>query len=171
MSEITASSGMSASIILEANMTGYSQIKHKTNDRVVNKTFPHLNSTDLQSGNAVKGLSGQFGSGDGDWRLSIESSLNFDAYAYMRTSNGFLTSIHDVWWHSSVDMQRTTASRCDSASSIATSPTIDAKMPKATPVRRWSRATLPATPSACSCLSLCEGRGLPAPGRVRDENT
>lgn len=49
----------------------------------------NLNSTDLQSRNAVKSLSGQFGSGDGDWRLSIESSLNFDAYAYMRTSNGF----------------------------------------------------------------------------------
>jgi len=55
-----------------------------------------ITSTDLQEGNAGKGLINAFGNGSGDWRLTIESSLNFDVNAYMRTSNGFLTSIHDV---------------------------------------------------------------------------
>jgi len=55
-----------------------------------------INSSDLQDGNASKGLIGAFGSGSGDWRLTIESSLDFDVNSYMRTSSGFLTSIHDV---------------------------------------------------------------------------
>ena len=56
----------------------------------------HFNSNDLESGNPEKGLSGGTGPGDGDWRLEIDSGLALTALSYMRTADGFLTSLHDV---------------------------------------------------------------------------
>ena len=56
----------------------------------------HFNSSDLELGNAAKGLSGNTGTGVGDWRLSLESHLDIEVLAYVRTADGFLTSIHDV---------------------------------------------------------------------------
>ncbi|MDE2906700.1 MAG: leucine-rich repeat protein [Acidobacteriota bacterium] len=56
----------------------------------------HFNSEDLASGNAAKGLSAGVGSGQGDWRLSFESDLDIDVLSYVRTTDGFLTSMHDV---------------------------------------------------------------------------
>ena len=57
----------------------------------------HFNSTDLEMGNADKGLSAGVGSGDGAWRLSLESDLEVEVLAYIRTtSDGFLTSMHDT---------------------------------------------------------------------------
>ena len=56
----------------------------------------HFNSTDLERGNAAKGLAGSTGSGVGDWRLSLESDLDIEVLAYVRTADGFLTSMHDV---------------------------------------------------------------------------
>ncbi len=56
----------------------------------------HFNSGDLEQGNANKGLSAGTGSGNGDWRLTLTSDLNIEALAYIRTGDGFLTSMHDV---------------------------------------------------------------------------
>ena len=32
----------------------------------------------------------------GDWRLDLSSELDIDVLAYIRTTDGFLTSMHDV---------------------------------------------------------------------------
>ena len=56
----------------------------------------HFNSSDLQDGNPEKGLSGGVGSGEGDWRLLLDSELDFEALSYIRTEDGFLTAMHDV---------------------------------------------------------------------------
>ena len=56
----------------------------------------HFNSDDLELGNSGKGLTGSTGPGVGDWRLVLSSALEIDVLAYIRTSDGFLTSMHDV---------------------------------------------------------------------------
>ena len=56
----------------------------------------HFNSNDLELGNAEKGLSGSTGAGVGDWRLDLSSELDIQVLAYIRTTDGFLTSMHDV---------------------------------------------------------------------------
>ena len=56
----------------------------------------HLNSGDLEQGNAGKGLSAGLGDGEGDWRLELTTELDIEPLAYIRTSAGFLTSMHDV---------------------------------------------------------------------------
>ena len=56
----------------------------------------HFNSYDLEMGNEDKGLSGGVGSGTGDWRLLLQSTLNLEVLAYVRTQDGFLTAMHDV---------------------------------------------------------------------------
>ena len=56
----------------------------------------HFNSDDLEYGNSDKGLSGGIGAGTGDWRLELSSELDLEVLAYIRTSDGFLTAMHDV---------------------------------------------------------------------------
>ncbi|MYE81764.1 MAG: leucine-rich repeat protein [Gammaproteobacteria bacterium] len=56
----------------------------------------HFNSGDLEAGNAGKGLTEGIGSGQGDWRLTLESDLDIEVLSYIRTRDGFLTSMHDV---------------------------------------------------------------------------
>ena len=59
----------------------------------------HFNSADLENGNAgnaKKGLSDGIGPGDGHWRLELASDLDFQAFAYLRTADGFLASVHDL---------------------------------------------------------------------------
>ena len=56
----------------------------------------HFNSVDLESGNANKGLSGGLGDGTGDWRLELESTLDIEVLGYVRTADGFVTSVHDL---------------------------------------------------------------------------
>ena len=56
----------------------------------------HFNSDELEQGNAAKGLSGGVGDGEGDWRLELTSELDIEPLAYIRTIDGFLTSMHDV---------------------------------------------------------------------------
>ena len=56
----------------------------------------HLNSDDWEFGNTEKSLAGAAGAGEGSWRLAFESSLDLAVSAYVRTSDGFLTSIHDL---------------------------------------------------------------------------
>ena len=57
----------------------------------------HFNSEALEQGDTGRGLSGGIGSGEGNWRLILETDLDIEALAYIRTpADGFLTSIHDV---------------------------------------------------------------------------
>ena len=56
----------------------------------------HFNSDDLEEGNAGKGLEGATGPpGSGDWRLELSSTLELEVLSYIRTEDGFLTSMHD----------------------------------------------------------------------------
>ena len=56
----------------------------------------HFNSGDLEEGNASKGLFRGVGDGNGNWRLELTTALEIEARAYIRTVDGFLTSIHEV---------------------------------------------------------------------------
>ena len=61
------------------------------------KKTRHFNSDDLRDGNAEKGLSGGVGSGQGNWRLELETHLDIEPLAYSRPKGeGFVTSTHDV---------------------------------------------------------------------------
>ena len=55
----------------------------------------HFNSNDLENGNFRKGLSRGTGVGPQDWRLRLWSN-DIQALAYIRTADGFLTSMHDL---------------------------------------------------------------------------
>ena len=56
----------------------------------------HFNSDDLERGASSKGLHGGVGDGTGMWRLELETALNINALAYIRTSDGFVTSMHQL---------------------------------------------------------------------------
>ena len=56
----------------------------------------HFNSDDLEQGSPQKGLSGATGAGEGDWRLELTSDLEIEVLSYIRTTDGFLTAMHDV---------------------------------------------------------------------------
>ena len=61
------------------------------------KDTVHFDSRDLELGNEAKGLSGGVGDGEGDWRLELDSEeLDLEALAYIRTPDGFVTSMHEV---------------------------------------------------------------------------
>ena len=59
----------------------------------------HINSGDLEDGNPDKGLAGATGPGVGRWRLEVASPLDLEVLAYVRTDDGFVTSMHDVVPH------------------------------------------------------------------------
>ena len=63
------------------------------------KQTRHFNSNDLEDGNLSKGLSGGIGDGTGNWRVELETELDIEHLAYIRTPDGFLTSIHAVAAH------------------------------------------------------------------------
>ena len=56
----------------------------------------HFNSEDLEFGNTDKRLSGSTGAGTGHWRLELSSDADIEVLSYVRTTDGFLTSMHDV---------------------------------------------------------------------------
>ena len=56
----------------------------------------HFNSKDLEAGNAAKGLPDGVGAGQGDWRLVLDSDLDFEVLSYIRTADGFLAAMHDT---------------------------------------------------------------------------
>ena len=67
----------------------------------------HFNSDDLERGNPAKGISGSTGDGTGDWRLEVRTNLQIvGPLVYARTSDGFLTSIHDTVRGSGEDGRR-----------------------------------------------------------------
>jgi len=51
---------------------------------------------DLESGNSEVGLRGGTGPGQGDWRLDVSGAMEFEALAYVRDADGFLTSMNAV---------------------------------------------------------------------------
>ena len=53
-------------------------------------------ATDLQSGNATKGLSGGIGADVGDARLEIETDLRIVPLAFVRAADGTLSAMHDT---------------------------------------------------------------------------
>ena len=55
-----------------------------------------FNSNDLERGNPDKGLTGGVGAGTGDWRLVLTADVAVDVYAYVRHTDGFVTSMHDA---------------------------------------------------------------------------
>ena len=56
----------------------------------------HFDSNDVENGDEADVLSEGIGSGEGDWRLEITSDSDIEALAYVRTSDGFLTTMHDT---------------------------------------------------------------------------
>ena len=55
----------------------------------------HFNSDHLENGNAGLGLAG-IGDGSGNWRLELTTELTVTVLAYVRTEDGFVTSVHDL---------------------------------------------------------------------------
>lgn len=56
-----------------------------------------FNSEDLQSGDADKGMPEGIGSPTvGDWRLKLSAGFDFDVNAYVRTGDGFVTSVDSL---------------------------------------------------------------------------
>ena len=64
----------------------------------------HFNSDDLEYGNPNKGIMRGVGAGSGDWRLEVEADYLFEALAYIRTHDGFVTSVFEAagWWDADV---------------------------------------------------------------------
>ena len=56
----------------------------------------HFTSTDLEEGNPSKGLSEGVGNGSGHWRLELSADVPIEALAYIRTPDGFVTSMNEV---------------------------------------------------------------------------
>ena len=56
----------------------------------------NFNSRDLERGNASKGLPVGVGDGSGAWRLEFNTTLDVATLAYIRTSDGFVTAMHNV---------------------------------------------------------------------------
>ena len=55
-----------------------------------------VNSVDLEQGNAEKDVATGIGDGDGDWRLELDTELDIEPLAYVRTEDGFVTAMHDL---------------------------------------------------------------------------
>ena len=87
-------SGEDAEITIEATDDTGTKASLVTLEIAAEETA-HFNSGDLEDGNPDKGLTDGVGSGQGDWRLTMDSETDFDAFAYIRATDGFLTAMHD----------------------------------------------------------------------------
>ena len=56
----------------------------------------NFTSRELERGNTAKGISSGVGDGEGNWRLEFTTALVIEPSVYIRTSDGFVTSMHDV---------------------------------------------------------------------------
>ena len=56
----------------------------------------HFTSSDLELGDADKGLEGSTGAGTGPWRLDLTSGLDIEVLSYVRAADGFPTPVHDL---------------------------------------------------------------------------
>ena len=50
----------------------------------------------MELGDAGKGILAGVGPGQGDWRLRIDSNVDVEALAYIRTRDGFVTTMHEL---------------------------------------------------------------------------
>ncbi len=107
-----------------------------------------FNSRDLERGNDGIGLSAGVGDGDGNWRLELESTLDIEPLAYIRTSDGFLTSMHEV--ASEVAPLRYRVPLFNPGSNLSLS--------------SWLRLVNPGARSANVVISGLDARGNAAPG-------
>ena len=92
--------------VLNASDVGGEVVVHATDDAgrrfgplaltLGARAAAHFNSTDLEQGNAAKGLSGSTGAGAGDWRLHFTTNLDIKPLAYARGPGGFFVAMHDV---------------------------------------------------------------------------
>ena len=55
-----------------------------------------FDSTDLEQGNAEKGLEGSTGSGEGDWWLELASESDVEVLSYVDMATGPLSAMR---WH------------------------------------------------------------------------
>ena len=55
-----------------------------------------FSSTDLERGNGALGMPTGIGGGRGDWRLVLDTPLDIEPLAYVRTEAGFVDSLHDL---------------------------------------------------------------------------
>ena len=55
-----------------------------------------FNSDDLETGNVEKGLQEGIGDGTDHWRLELATELDIDARGYIRTTDGFVTSMYEL---------------------------------------------------------------------------
>ena len=107
----------------------------------------HLRSRHLEQGEAARGLPVGVGDGTGHWRLELRTSLAISALAYIRTADGFLTSMHDVApaaGHSHRVMFFNPASNRDKVS--------------------WLRVVNPGTAEAAVTVAARDDAGAEAPG-------
>ena len=56
----------------------------------------NLEAVDLEEGNMELNLSGGVGDGEGNWHLELDTTLDIEALAYIRSVGGFLNTVHDV---------------------------------------------------------------------------
>ena len=56
----------------------------------------NFDAVDLEEGNTEANLSGGVGDGEGNWHLELDTTLDIEALAYIRSVGGFLNSVHDV---------------------------------------------------------------------------
>ena len=93
-------------VVNHSSRSGEIQIEATDDDGMVFGPVPldidanetvHFNSTDLEDGNAEKGLPTGTGAGNGDWRLSLSGDIDIEVLAYVRTpADGFMTAMHDL---------------------------------------------------------------------------
>lgn len=55
-----------------------------------------ITSKDLKDGNSAKGLTGTLATPDGEWQLDVYSLEDIVVSGYVRTNDGYVTSIHDT---------------------------------------------------------------------------
>ena len=60
------------------------------------KNAVNFNSAHLENGAESRGLSGGVGDGQGYWRLELDTALDVEAVAYVRSADGSLAGVHDV---------------------------------------------------------------------------
>ena len=56
----------------------------------------NFDAVDLEEGNTEVNLSGGVGDGEGNWHLELDTTLDIEALAYIRSTDGFLNTVHDV---------------------------------------------------------------------------
>ena len=82
---------------VEINAFDDSGGRHETSLSIGAGETRHFNSADLEVGNPRKGLSPGVGAGNGAWRLVLQSDLDVEVLAYVRTTDGFFRPSAAAW--------------------------------------------------------------------------